>query len=78
MLTPALKALAAACFPELDWLAAEKAAYQPCRCTCCGNSHQITRRRGVYLNGRLVADIIQEAINQHVEIEYQATLKAPA
>ncbi len=82
-LSPAIKALAAACFPELDWLAAEKAAYlyvaekglsemnleqvfidqhKPCRCTCCGS---------IYLNGRLIADIVQEAIIDRAHAEFR-------
>ena len=88
-MSPALIALAEACYPDLDWLKAQKAAealavelklpevhlevlfldqYTPCRCACCGHKHSITKRRGVYLNGRLVHELIEEA---HAEIYRQ-------
>lgn len=81
-MSPALIALAEACYPYLDWPKAQKAAealavelklpeanlealfldqHTPCQCACCSHKHSIIKRRGVYFNGRLVYELVEEA-----------------
>lgn len=81
-MSPALLALAEACYPTIDWPKAVKAAkvlalelklaeahlealyldeHKSCECACCGHKHSITKRRGIYFNGRLVYELIEEA-----------------